>query len=257
MKKHYGALWSALKDTFYSSTGTHLSFAIESLTSPGFEMNEIHRDAVSLLQRLVKQDISFLGFVVDDTRINTVFDTIYRYPQYKEMPDPSKLEVLVISQILSVSAKASVQSCNIIFEAIFFRLMNTLGIVEKTSTGDVVQNGNSTVSTRLYHGGLHLCIELLAASKDLILGFEECSPTSGCANSGCSMVKSFSVPLIQVFTSAVCRSNDDSVVDVYLGGECLWLLNRYITILWFLPSFLNTELGLQFFLGYHVLIPII
>jgi DNA repair/transcription protein MET18/MMS19 len=227
MKKHYGALWSALKDTFYSSTGTHLSFAIESLTSPGFEMNEIHRDAVSLLQRLVKQDISFLGFVVDDTRINTVFDTIYRYPQYKEMPDPSKLEVLVISQILSVSAKASVQSCNIIFEAIFFRLMNTLGIVEKTSTGDVVQNGNSTVSTRLYHGGLHLCIELLAASKDLILGFEECSPTSGCANSGCSMVKSFSVPLIQVFTSAVCRSNDDSVVDVYLGVKGLLTMGMF------------------------------
>lgn len=229
MKKHYGGLWSALKDTFYSSTGTHLSFALESLTSPGFEMNEIHSEAVSLLQMLVKQDISFLGFVVDDIRINTVFDTISRYSQYKEMPDTSKLEVLVISQILSVSAKASVQSCNIIFQTFFVRLMNTLGIVEKTSTGDAVQNGNSKVSTRLYYGGLHLCIELLAASKDLTVVIEECSPTPGCAQeSWCSMVKSFSVPLIQVFTSAVRSSNDDSVVDVYLGGDCLWLLNRYI-----------------------------
>lgn len=229
MKQHYGSLWSALKDTFYSSTETHLSFAQESLTSPGFEMNEIHNEAVSLLQRLIKQDISFLGLVVDDIRINTVFDTISRYSQYKEMPGTSKLEVLVISQILSVSAKASVQSCNMIFQTFFFRLMNTLGIVEKTSTGDVVQNGNSTVSTRLYHGGLHLCIELLAASKDLILGFEACSPTPGCAQeSWYSMVKSFSVPLTQVFTSAVRSSNEDSVADVYLGGECLCLLNKYI-----------------------------
>ncbi|XP_010439334.1 PREDICTED: MMS19 nucleotide excision repair protein homolog isoform X1 [Camelina sativa] len=228
MKKHYGALWSALKDTFYSSTGTHLSFALESITSPGFEINEIHNEAVSLLQRLVEQDISFLGFVVEDIRINTVFDTISRYSQFRGMPDTSKLEVLVISQILSVSAKASVQSCNIIFQTFFFRLMNTLGIVEKTSNGDVVQNGNFTVSTRLYHGGLHLCIELLAASKDLTLGFEECSPTPDCAQeSWCSMVKRFSVPLIQVFASAVYSSSDDSVADVYLGVKGLLTMGMF------------------------------
>lgn len=229
MKKHYGGLWSALKDEFYSSTGTHFSFALESLTSPGFETNEIHREAVNLLQTLVKQDISFLGFVVDDIRINTVFDTISRYSQYKEMPDTSKLEVLVISQILSVSAKASVKSCNIIFQKIFIRLMNTLGIVEKNSTGEVVHNGNSTVSTRLYDGGLYLCIELLRASKDLILDFNECSPTPGCTQeSWCSMVKSFSFPLIQVFTSAVCSSNDDCTADAYFGGENFYLHNRYV-----------------------------
>lgn len=229
MKKHYGGLWSVLKDEFYSSTGTHLSFALESLTSPGFEVNEIHREAVNLLQTLVKQDILFLGFVVDDIHINTAFDTISRYSQYKEMPDTSKLEVLVISQLLSVSAKASVKSCNIIFHTFFFRLMNTLGIVEKNSAGDVVHNGNSIVSTRLYDGGLHLCIELLRASKDLILDFEECSPTPGCAQeSWCSMVKSFSVPLIQVFTSVVRSSNDDCAVDAYFGGEYFCLLNRYV-----------------------------
>ncbi|EOA12831.1 hypothetical protein CARUB_v10025791mg [Capsella rubella] len=228
MKKHYEGLWSALKDTFYSSTGAHLSFALESITTPGFEMNEIHSEAASLLQRLVKQDISFLGLVVDDIRINTVFDTISRYPQYKEMPDITKQEVLVISQILSVSAKASVQSCNIIFQSFFFRLMNTLGIVEKTSNGDIVQNGNSTVSTRLYHGGLHLCIELLAASKDLILDFEKCSPTPECAQeSWCSTVKSFSVPLIQVFASAVYSSGDDSVADVYFGVKGLLTMGMF------------------------------
>uniref|UniRef100_A0A1J3E954 MMS19 nucleotide excision repair protein n=1 Tax=Noccaea caerulescens TaxID=107243 RepID=A0A1J3E954_NOCCA len=229
MKKHYGGLWSALKDSFYSSTGTHFSFALESLTSPGFEMNEIHREAVNLLQRLVEQDISFLGFVVDDISINTVFDTISRYSQYKEMPDTSKLEVLVISQMLSVSAKASVQSCNIIFETFFFRLMNTLGIVEKAATGDLVHNENSTVSTRLYHGGLHLCIELLTASKDLIiLDSEECSLTPGCAEeSWCSMVKRFSVSLIQVFTYAVHSSNDDCGADVYFGVKGLLSMGMF------------------------------
>ncbi|KAL1188270.1 MMS19 nucleotide excision repair-like protein [Cardamine amara subsp. amara] len=228
MKKHYGVLWSALKDEFYSSTGTQLSFALESLTSPGFEMNEIHREAVNLLQTLVNQDISFLGFVVDDIHINTVFDTISRHSQYKEMPDTSKLDVLVISQILSVSAKASVKSCNIIFQTVFFRLMNILGIVEIVSTGDVFPKGNSTVSTRLYHGGLHLCIELLRASKDLILDFEEYSPTPGCAQeSWCSIVKSFSFPLIQVFTSAVRCSNNDCAEDVYFGVKGLLAMGMF------------------------------
>lgn len=229
MKKQYGGLWSALKDAFFSSTETHLSFSLESLTSAGIEMDEIHREAVNLLQRLVKQDISFLSFVVDDIDINTVFDTISRHSQYKEMPDNSKLEVLVISQILSVSAKVSVQSCNIIFETFFSRLMNTLGILEKNSTGDPDHNGNSTVSIRLYHGALYLCIELLSASKYLILGFEECSSTPGCPQeSWCSLVRSFSVSLIRMFTSEVCSSNDGCVEDVYFGGKCMCLLNIYV-----------------------------
>ncbi|CAH2044832.1 unnamed protein product [Thlaspi arvense] len=228
MKKHYGGLWSALKDALYSSTGTDFSFAPESLTSPGFNMNEIHREAVNLLQRLVKQDISFLGLVVDDISMQTVFDAISGYPQYKEMPDTSKLDVLVISQILSVSAKASVESCNIIFQTFFVRLMNTLGIVEKNAAGDLVHNENSTVSTRLYHGGLHLCIELLTASKDLIQGSEDCSSTPGCAQeSWCSMVNRFSVSLIRVFTSAVHSSNDDCGADVYLGVKGLLTMGMF------------------------------
>ncbi|XP_024007172.1 MMS19 nucleotide excision repair protein homolog isoform X2 [Eutrema salsugineum] len=228
MKKHYKSLWSALKDAFYSSTGTHLSFGIESLTTAGFEMDEIHREAVNLLQTLVKEDISFLGLVVDDLSVNSVFNSISRYSQYKEMPDTSKLEVLVISQILSVSAKASVESCNIIFQTFFFRLMNSLGIVEKPSTGDLVHKENSTVSIRLYHGGLHLCIELLTASKDLILSSEECSSAPSCAQeSWCSMVNRFSVSLIEVFTSAVRSLNDDCGADVYLGVKGLLTMGMF------------------------------
>ncbi|KAF8095597.1 hypothetical protein N665_0329s0018 [Sinapis alba] len=228
MKKHYEDLWSAIKDALYSSTGTDLSFGLESLTSPGFEMDEIHREAVDLLQRLVKQDISFLGLVVDDIRVNMIFDTIARYSRYEEMLDTSKLEILVVSQILSVSARASVESCNIIFQTFFFRLVNTLGIVEKTSSGDLVHNENSTVSTKLYHGGLHLCIELLTASKDLIPSSEECSSTPGSAQqSWCSIVNRFSVSLIGAFTSAVQSSKDDCSADAYLGVKGLLVMGMF------------------------------
>ncbi|CAH8361669.1 unnamed protein product [Eruca vesicaria subsp. sativa] len=222
MKKHYKDLWPALKDALYSFTETDLSFGLESLTSPGFEMGEIHREAIDLLQRLVKQDISFLGLVVDDTRVNMISDTISRYSRFEDMPDTSKLEVLVVSQILSVSARASVESCNKIFETFFFRLMNTLGIVEKTSTGDLVHNGNSTASTRLYHGGLHLCIELLTASKDLIPSSEECSSTPWC-----SIVNRFSVSLIETFTSVVQSSNDGCSADAYLGVKGLLAMGMF------------------------------
>ncbi|CAN7125317.1 unnamed protein product [Brassica rapa subsp. narinosa] len=228
MKKHYEGIWSAIKDALYASTGTDLSFGLESLTSPGFEMNEIHREAVNLLQRLVKQDISFLGLVADDIRVKMIFDTISRYSRYEEMLDTSKLEVLVVSQILSVSARASVESCNTIFETFFVRLMNTLGIVESTSTGDLVHNENSTVSTRLYHGGLHLCIELLTASKDLIPSSEEDSSTPGCAQqSWCSIVNKFSASLIEAFTSAVQSSNDDCTADAYLGVKGLLAMGMF------------------------------
>ncbi|XP_013698396.2 MMS19 nucleotide excision repair protein homolog [Brassica napus] len=228
MKKHYEGIWSAIKDALYASTGTDLSFGLESLTSPGFEMGEIHREAVNLLQRLVKQDISFLGLVADDIRVKMIFDTISRYSRYEEMLDTSKLEVLVVSQILSVSARASVESCNTIFETFFVRLMNTLGIVEKTSSGDLVHNENSTVSTRLYHGGLHLCIELLTASKDLIPSSEEDSSTPESAQqSWCSIVNRFSVSLIEAFTSAVQSSNDDCSADAYLGVKGLLAMGMF------------------------------
>ncbi|CAN7003878.1 unnamed protein product [Brassica oleracea var. botrytis] len=228
MKKHYKYLWPALKDALYASTKTDLSFGLESLTSPGFGMGEIHREAVNLLQRLVKQDISFLGLVVEDIRVNMVFDTISRYSRYEEMLDTSKLEVLVVSQILSVSARSSVESCNIIFETFFSRLMNTLGIVEKTSTGDLVHNEISTVSTRLYHGGLHLCIELLTTSKDLIPSSEECTSTPESAQqSWCSIVSRFSASLIEAFTSAVQSSNDDCSADAYLGVKGLLAMGMF------------------------------
>lgn len=228
MKKHYKGIWSAIKDALYASTGTDLSFGLESLTSPGFEMNEIHIEAANLLQRLVKQDISFLGLVADDIRVKMIFDTISRYSRYEEMPDTSKLEVLVVSQILFVSARASVESCNTIFETFFVRLMNTLGIVEKTSSGDLVHNENSTVSTRLYHGGLHLCIELLTASKDLIPSSEENSSTPESAQqSWCSIVNRFSVSLIEAFTSAVQSSNDDCSADAYLGVKGLLAMGMF------------------------------
>ncbi|CAH8362109.1 unnamed protein product [Eruca vesicaria subsp. sativa] len=216
MKKHYKDLWPALKDALYSFTETDLSFGLESLTSPGFEMGEIHREAVDLLQRLVKQDISFLGLVVDDPRVNMISDTISRYSQFEDMPDTSKLEILVVSQILCVSARASVESCNKIFETFFFRLMNTLGIVEKVSSGDLVHNENSTASIKLYHGGLHLCIELLTASKDLIPSSEESSSTPWC-----SIVNRFSVSLIEAFTSVVQSSYDECSADAYLGVKGL------------------------------------
>ncbi|CAN7045195.1 hypothetical protein IGI04_008225 [Brassica rapa subsp. trilocularis] len=228
MKKHYKGIWSAIKDALYASTGTDLSFGLESLTSPGFEMNEIHIEAANLLQRLVKQDISFLGLVADDIRVKMIFDTISRYSRYEEMPDTSKLEVLVVSQILFVSARASVESCNTIFETFFVRLMNTLGIVEKTSSGDLVHNENSTGSTRLYHGGLHLCIELLTASKDLIPSSEENSSTPESAQqSWCSIVNRFSVSLIEAFTSAVQSSNDDCSADAYLGVKGLLAMGMF------------------------------
>ena len=80
MKKHYGGLWSA-----------SLSFLRETL-------GEIHRETLNLLQRLVKLDISFFGFVVNGNITRYTFII-------KEMSSTSKLEVLVVS---------SVKSCNTI-----------------------------------------------------------------------------------------------------------------------------------------------
>ncbi|XP_010534209.1 PREDICTED: MMS19 nucleotide excision repair protein homolog isoform X2 [Tarenaya hassleriana] len=226
MVKHYKGLWSSLKETIYSSIETHLSFAPESLTGPGAPDEGVQKEALNLLQSLVMQDASFLSFVVGDIDIDIVFDTISSYCHFKEMLEESKRKVLAISEILSVSAKASASSCNKIFEIVFFRILKALGILEKNSEGDYIPQEDSTFSGRLNQGGLFLCIGLLTASKDHTLSSKEHSMVSSCGHEmWCSMVNRSAFSLIQMFSSAAASfDEDDGGADAYLGVKGLLTL---------------------------------
>lgn len=225
MAKHAGAIWFSLKDAIYTSYQPNLNFALESLDNFGFQESGILAEALTLLQTVIKQNTSlFINYIVGDEDIKRTFNAISGYKIYSEIPSESKQNLHTVSCILSVSAKASVASCNIILENFLPHLITTLGISIKNSPQDQSTRENNAVTGRLNHGALYLCIELLAACRDLTTGSEVSLAEYASANgTWYCLFQSFSASLNEVFASVLATNTHDTTydLDMYFGGESL------------------------------------
>lgn len=227
--KHHVAIWSLIKDTICTFHTSVLSFAPESLNGVEFQENEIVTESLRLLHALVMQNPSFVSLIIADEDINTIFSSITSYQSYGEIPLQNKQKLHTVARILSVSIKASIASCNLVYQSSFTRLMDILGLSVRSSSDDCLPNYNCTISRRLNHGALCLCIELLAASRDLILGSEELVSKSVYGDEiWCSLLKSFSALLIEAFTFSIMVTNEDGDDgDKYLGVKGLQILGTF------------------------------
>ena len=229
--KHARAIWLSIKDALYNSLQEPtLSFTSESLDGLGFQENEIAKEAVMLLQQVIMQNNGlFLSFIVKDEDINMILNTITSYESYNEIPSLGKLKLFAVGCILSISTKSSVASCNTVFDSFFPRLMEILGLSVRKLSGDHSPKDNYLVSKRLNFGALYLCVELLAACRNLIAGSTEiaCKSVSVYETSYC-MLQSFSTSLTKAFCSTLVTSCHDA--DIYFGGEyfCLATPKEYI-----------------------------
>ena len=141
-----------------------LSFASELLDHVGFQENEIVTKAFILLQKVILENIGWsLSLIVGDKDINTIVNIVTSCGRYNDIPLQSKHKLCAIGRILYVSAKASITCCNQVFESFFFRLMDTLGLSVRNSSGDCLPNFDYVFSERLNFGALYLCIEFLVA----------------------------------------------------------------------------------------------
>lgn len=221
--KHAGAIWSSIKDAIYFSLEPTLSLGLESLDGLGFEDNAILREALTLLQTVIKQNTDFfLSQIIADEDINFIFRSISNFKSYNKTPMQSKQKLHAVSCILSVSVKASLASCNRVMESFFPSLVVALGLSVRNSSQDCFPNDNYVFAERLNHAALYLCIELIAACRDVISGSEPFMIESALAHEKwCCLIQSFSASLTKAFTFTLATStNEDAYdADVYFGGE--------------------------------------
>lgn len=224
MLKHAGAIWLAIKDAIYNSIQEPtLSFTSESLVGLGFQENEIVKEALTLLQRVIMQnDGLYLSLIVKDEDINLILNTITSYGSYNHINLEGRLKLHVIGRILSISARSSIASCNRVFESFFLRLMEILGLSVKNLSGDHSPIVGSLISERLDFGALYLCTELLASCRDLTAGSKEIASKSISAIETCySLIQSYSNLLNKALCFTLVTSPQDA--DIYFGGECFCL----------------------------------
>ncbi|XP_059595466.1 MMS19 nucleotide excision repair protein homolog isoform X3 [Vitis vinifera] len=232
MTKHVEAIWFSVKDAiFCSEQEPMLSLASELLDHVGFQENEIVTEAIILLQKVILENSGLsLSLIVGDKDINTIVNTVTSFRSYNDIPLQSKHKLCAIGRILYVSAKASITCCNRVFESFFFRLMDTLGLSVRNSSGDCLPNFDYVFSERLNFGALYLCIELLAACRDLVVGSEELTSKSVSAQeSWCCMLHSFSSLLMKAFSSVLDASTDKDAyeADIYSGVKGLQILATF------------------------------
>ncbi|KAK3018930.1 hypothetical protein RJ639_003527 [Escallonia herrerae] len=257
MAKHVGALWSCLKDAIFTS-----AFALdaESRNSMEFQVNEIATEAFLLLRKVILQDDgSFLSLILGDDDINTVMNSLASFKDYDDIPIQSKERLHAVGCILSVSAKASRASCNRVFERFFPSLMDALGVSVQISSGGSRRDEDHAISSKLNFGAFYVSVNLLAACRELAVGFDEVSPIATFANeTWCLMLHSFSSSLTRLFNrTLVTRMHEstwvayvpsaDRVAAVQLWKSKLRLEGSPVVLgIWFVESY---ELELEKFLG--------
>ena len=217
MEKHAGAIWSSIK----SAISTSLEEPTESIISEstdglGFQENEIAAEALVLLEIVVLQNNNlYLSLILDDEDINTIFNSITSYGSYNDFPSQGKERLHVVGRILYVSSRSSIASCNRVLGTFFPRLVDILELSRRNSSRDCFLN----------FGALYLCMELLAACRDLIIGSEEHASNSISAHETCcSILQSSSDSLINALCSTLVTVANEVAhdVDIYFKGEYIF-----------------------------------
>lgn len=232
MAKHAEAIWSSLKDVIYASPQEPISsLTSEPLDGIRFQDNEITKEALILLQKVILQNCGlFISLIIGDEGINMIIDSIEIYTTSNDITLQSKQKLHAVGSILHVSAKASVASCNRVFESFFLRLMGALELSVKNSSGFCVPADNDVVSEKLNFGALYLCIELIDACRYMIAGFEELTANTVSADETCcSMLRNFSSSLFKAFSSTLVTSISSGAhdADIYLRVKGLQTLATF------------------------------
>lgn len=208
--KHAEAIWASLKCTILYSAGQPvLPSTFDWTDSMSFQENEIMKEAFSLLQFVASQpDYAFLDLIIQDAEINNTVNQIQDFGNYDDITPQNKHKLLVVGRVLSILAKASLASCNKVFEICLVQLLDTLGVSQTSSVVDPVMVDVS--STMFNFGALYLSIQIIAASRDLALASMELASCFNLQDGTLfQMVNNYSSPFVKVLSSSMMRSGDE------------------------------------------------
>ncbi|KAL3735914.1 hypothetical protein ACJRO7_024955 [Eucalyptus globulus] len=228
MEKHAMAIWSSLRNIVFSSSQEPLlCFDSESVDGVGFSDDEIAKEALTVLEKLVMQNsVLFLNLIVNDEDINLIFNNINSYKSFSNISLQSKQKIHGVGCILATAARSTISSCNRIFESFFPCLINTLGLSILNPSDNMSPSGKHAVSGTPNFGALYLSVILLEACRDLTVGSAQ-GASFPAHETFCCMLESFSASLARAFISNVGRGNETSIADVILGVKGLQILATF------------------------------
>ncbi|XP_027770955.1 MMS19 nucleotide excision repair protein homolog isoform X2 [Solanum pennellii] len=214
MEKYTKSLWSALKDALFTSPQSTLSEDSDPIDGLGFHESEIMTQALEFLQVLVRQhNASFLSLIMGDGDISTFLNSFSQFDDFNSLSTQYKQRLHAVGHVLSVCIKASESSCNKVFESFFPRLVDALRLLVENSHGIV----HSAVDANFNFGALYLCVELLAACRQLVVSSDEVASAHDLARDAwCQILHSFCTSLCNVFFCLIRASCVESTRNAYV-----------------------------------------
>ncbi|KAG5619200.1 hypothetical protein H5410_019024 [Solanum commersonii] len=214
MEKYTKSLWSALKDALFTCPQSTLSEDSDPIDGLGFHESEIMTHALELLQVLVRQhNDSFLSLILGDGDISTFLNSFCQFDDFNSLSTQYKQRLHAVGHVLSVCIKASGSSCNKVFESFFPRLVDALRLSVENSHGIV----HSALDANFNFGALYLCVELLAACRQLVVSSDEVASAHDLArDSWCQILCSFCTSLCNAFFCLIRASCVESTWNAYV-----------------------------------------
>ncbi|XP_062097973.1 MMS19 nucleotide excision repair protein homolog isoform X2 [Humulus lupulus] len=225
MAKHAGAIWSSIKSEMSTSVKEPTeAVTSESINGLGFQENEIAAEALVLMGKVVLQNNDlYLSLILDDEDISSIFNIITSYRSYNNIPLEGKERLHVVGHILFITSRTSIVSCNRVLETFFPHLVE---ILERNSSRDHFLN----------FGALYLCVELLAACRDLIVDSGELASNSISTHEACCcIIRNCFDSLIHILCSTLVATANEAVhdVDIYIIKN---FSIKHFIIVWFFSS---------------------
>ncbi|XP_062086459.1 MMS19 nucleotide excision repair protein homolog [Humulus lupulus] len=206
MAKHAGAIWSSIKSEMSTSVKEPTEVVTsESINGLGYQENEIAAEALVLLGKVVLQNNDlYLRLILDDEDISSIFNIITSCRSYNNIPLEGKERLHVVGRILFITSRTSIVSCNRVLETFFPRLVE---ILERNSSWDHFLN----------FGALYLCVELLAACRDLIVDSGELASNSISTHEACCcIIRNCFDSLIHILCFTLVATANEAVHDVVI-----------------------------------------
>uniref|UniRef100_A0A7N0RGM5 MMS19 nucleotide excision repair protein n=1 Tax=Kalanchoe fedtschenkoi TaxID=63787 RepID=A0A7N0RGM5_KALFE len=228
MKQHAESIWSSVKETLYAAEPeSTLSLTSELLDANQSQGNEVVREALVLLQKVVMQnDEKYSRLIISDAAINMIIDSTVNTCSDSNFSSVSMQKLHAVGCIMYASAKASSVCCSKLFGTYFLRLLNVIGFPDR-NLSLCNTNGDVSLSQNLNVSALYLCIELLAACRDLMIDSTALkSEAAAAGETWPSNLKSYSACLIKGLSATLLSSPDQGTQDaiIYLGVKGLGIL---------------------------------
>ncbi|KAG9449094.1 hypothetical protein H6P81_009059 [Aristolochia fimbriata] len=225
MTKHVKAIWSSLKDIILSSS-EELIFPFEQ-EHTGSQNDEIIKEALLCLQKVMFQfgssdDASFISLVVEDAELMMIMRSFSSDRSYADIPGDGRQKLHALGSILSISAKVSISCCQNVMKSFFPLLMELLGISSSNLSCNPISEGIVAETKKLNFGALYLCVELLAACRELATGLGEVAGQSPQAQDmWCNMFCNYFGPLTGYLGSSlvVIGNNANKEAYAHIGAK--------------------------------------